>query len=144
MTETNIKGEVRELVENYDIMTTVMLCLGGEALEGQEGALKLLSVLLSPQLEVLEKKELLEKEFGIPMTRDLEEEVTEMCNYSKGIEERGIQKGIEQGMLLALCYLVKDGLLTPKDAAARMNLSEEVFGQPVLHRAGIGDLAGAL
>ena len=135
MTETNIKGEVREPVENYDIMTTVMLCLGGEALEGQEGALKLLSVLLSPQLEVLEKKELLEKEFGIPMTRDLEEEVTEMCNYSKGIEERGIQKGIEQGiglgieqgMLLALSSLVKDGLLTSKEAAARMNLSEEEF-----------------
>ena len=29
--------------------------------------------------------------------------------------------------LLALCFLVKDGLLTPKDAAVRINLTEDEF-----------------
>ena len=30
------------------------------------------------------------------MTRDLEREVSLMCNLSKGIEDRGIAKGLEQ------------------------------------------------
>lgn len=38
------------------------------------------------------------------MTRDLEREVSLMCNLSKGIEDRGIAKGLEQG--------VENGLLS--------------------------------
>ena len=32
------------------------------------------------------------------MTRDLEREVSLMCNLSKGIEDRGMEKGLEQGL----------------------------------------------
>ena len=137
--ETNLKGEVREPVEHYDVMTAVMMCLGKTAsgktekrsaveekvVEEQNAGdqpkdtLELLTVLLSSDLEAKDKMEILERDFGIPMTGDLEEEVTQMCNYSKGVEEKGI--------FLALSSLVKDGLLIPEEAAKRVNLSTEEF-----------------
>ena len=40
-----------------------------------------------------EKKESLEATYEIAMTKEMDEEVDEMCNYSDYVEERGIEKG---------------------------------------------------
>ena len=40
----------------------------------------------------------LKDKYAIPMTREFETEVSEMCNLSEGVERRGIEKGIAQGM----------------------------------------------
>ena len=39
------------------------------------------------------------------------------------------EEGREEGILVTLCSLVKDGLLKLEEAAKRANMSEEVFGQ---------------
>ena len=72
-----------------------MICLGDSDDENASGILKLLEVLLSSDREVKEKKEILQNDFSIEMTKTLEREVSTMCNLSKGVEEQGIQKGIE-------------------------------------------------
>ena len=69
------------------------------------------------------KKEVLEREFRIPMTKKMEGEVEYMCNLSDGVEQRGIEKGI----LLALCDLVQDNLITIEEAAKRANMTVEEF-----------------
>lgn len=43
---------------------------------------------------IWEKKEILQDEFDIKMTKTFESEVQAMCNLSEGVEKRGIQKGI--------------------------------------------------
>lgn len=43
---------------------------------------------------IWEKKEILQDEFDIKMTKTFESEVQDMCNLSEGVEKRGIQKGI--------------------------------------------------
>lgn len=50
-----------------------------------------------------------------------------MCNLSDAVEERGIEKGIEQGKLEMLISLVRDHVLSMKDAANRAEISEEEF-----------------
>ena len=55
---------------------------------------KLLEVLLSSERGTKEKKKILQEEFGIRMTQELEREVSEMCNLSDGVEQKGIAKGI--------------------------------------------------
>ena len=50
--------------------------------------------MLSSDREVKEKKEILQNDFSIEMTKTLESEESIMCNLSKGVEEKGIQKGI--------------------------------------------------
>lgn len=52
----------------------------------------MLDVLLSQDMEAVEKKRVLGEEFGIPMTRKLEGGLDEMCNLSKGVYDSGYDK----------------------------------------------------
>ena len=45
-----------------------------------------------------EKKKILESEFDLDISSDMEKEMNTMCNLSEGIFERGIVQGIEQGI----------------------------------------------
>ncbi|MCI8638674.1 MAG: hypothetical protein HFG41_05895 [Coprococcus sp.] len=71
-----------------------MVCLGNAGDDKYTGILKLLDVLLSSERKPDEKKRILQDDFNIKMTRELESEVLLMCNLSKGIEEKGIKEGI--------------------------------------------------
>jgi hypothetical protein len=92
--EENLVGDVKEKVENYDLLTAIMICLGDSHEDNYSGILKLLDVLLSSERKPEEKKKILENDFSIKMTKSLEREVSIMCNLSKGVEEKGITKGI--------------------------------------------------
>ena len=70
-----------------------MICLGDSAAVSS-GILKLLEVLLSSERKAEEKKKILQEDFSIEMTKELESEVSVMCNLSKGVEEKGMAKGI--------------------------------------------------
>ena len=102
--EESLVGEMTEKKENYDLLTTVMICLGHSGDDNYAGILKLLDVLLSSERKPEEKKEILQNDFDIKMTRELESEVSAMCNLSKGIEE----KGICQDCLFSGCPIFED------------------------------------
>ncbi|MBR3721142.1 MAG: hypothetical protein IKN12_00075 [Selenomonadaceae bacterium] len=76
----------------YDMTNVVIINLGSPSRESND-VLRLLSVLLSTSVEPQDKKQILENGFKIPMTVEITEEVTAMCNLSDGIEKRGIEKG---------------------------------------------------
>ena len=98
MTEKNIIGRITEKNENYDLMTAVMICLGKSDGENYSGVLKLLDVLLSSEKDPEEKCRILENEFGIEMTKNLESEVSELCNLSQGIVNQTIVDAIRSLM----------------------------------------------
>ena len=91
--EENLIGEFGENVECYDLLTGIIICLG-DVDDKMTGILKLLEVLLSSERSPKEKREILQEEFGIKMTQELEREVSGMCNLSDGVEQKGITKGI--------------------------------------------------
>lgn len=90
--EQNIIGNAHEKKENYDLITAIIICLGDKNHEADFGVLKLLEVLLSSERNAEEKRHILQHDYDIPMTERIESEVSEMCNLSEGIEQRGIQK----------------------------------------------------
>jgi hypothetical protein len=98
VTEENLIGNVKEKIEDYDLLTAVMICLGDSHGDNYSGILKLLDVLLSSEKKPEEKKKILENDFSIEMTKSLEREVSVMCNLSKGVEEKAMTKGIAQGI----------------------------------------------
>ena len=98
LVEENVIGSVKEQIMDYDLLSVVMLCLGGDKGENYNGVLKLLDVLLSSEKNAVEKKQVLQDNFHIPMTQELESEVEHMCNLSRDVLEKGIEKGIEKGM----------------------------------------------
>ena len=84
ISENNVVGQVHEKKKDYDLMSIVMVCLGGAG-ERYEGLFKMLDVLLSEKIEPEEKKKILQEEFDIVMTKTMESEVLGMCNLSQGI-----------------------------------------------------------
>ena len=109
--EEDLVGKVSERKENYDLLTVVMICLGHADDDNYTGVLKLLGVLLSSEKEAEEKKKILQDDFDIAMTKTLESEVSVMCNLSKGVEERGIARGLERGLAQGLERGLETGTL---------------------------------
>ena len=117
MTERNIVGRVVEERENYDLIKIVMVCLGradenGDVPDCDDEMLAFLDVLFANELRTVRKKQILEDRFGIEMSRKAEEEVDRMCNFSDGFYERGLEKGIEQGMATGIAKGLEQGMAT--------------------------------
>ena len=125
ITEQNLVGDVKEPHENYDLITAIMICLGDDSDNEPDSLLRLLDILLSSDRNVNEKKQLLENDFQISMTEHLERGVSEMCNLSKGIEEKGIQQGIEQGTLSSIKNLMESMDWSLEQAMDALKLSTE-------------------
>lgn len=137
--ETVVLGDVKEEKSDYDLMEVVLVHLGEAGEESGNEAVDLLNVLLSAETTPDEKKRILHEEYRIAMTTELESGVQHMCNLSeaiwqRGIEqgiergiEQGIERGVEQGRLGMLFDLVRNNLLSVKDAALQADLTEECF-----------------
>ena len=102
MKEEQIIGKASRSVSEYDLTNIVLINLGNPAGRKENDILRLLSVLLSTDIEPKEKKGILEDSFKIPMTTKMNEEVTAMCNLSDGVERRGIEKGKSEMVLKML------------------------------------------
>ena len=128
ITEEKLVGNATEAVENYDLLSAVMLCMSGESENADSGILKLLEVLLSSEREADEKKKILQEEFSIEMDRTFESEVQLMCNLSKGVEEKGRregrQEGRQEGVILSLMNLMKNMKLTKEQAMGALGIPE--------------------
>lgn len=128
-------------VGNLELFNIIMIGLSKEIPEHNEmyELHRLLGALLSQELTINEKLNILGKEYEIPMEENFRKDVSVMCNLSQGIEDRGIaigfEQGIEQGLskgrqegtLFTLIGLVKDGLLSIDAAASRINMTEQEF-----------------
>ena len=123
--EENLIGTVKQEQSHYDLMTAVLVFLGDTQDENYKGVLKLLNTLLSTDTSVQEKKQILQDDFHIQMTRQLEREVTEMCNLSKGVEQKGIEKGRKESMLEIAERLLKQGALSIEQIAECVGLDVE-------------------
>ncbi|MCQ5280568.1 hypothetical protein [Clostridium sp. DFI.1.208] len=65
--------------------------------ENKQRLLELLKILFIKNLAIVDKKEQLQKTYGIRMEKEIDKEVMTMCNFSDFIEQRGIEKGLLQG-----------------------------------------------
>ena len=74
-------------------------------------------MLLSSERTTAEKKNVLESRFGIAMTEEMEGEVTEMCNLSDVLEERAMEKGIAEGIMLGVTNNIKQLMVNLKMTA---------------------------
>ena len=97
LVEEHLVGEATEPVKNYDLLSIIMLCLGGPDGENYDGVLRMLDVLLSSETSEAEKRKILQDDYDVQMTQTMEREVSVMCNLSKGVREKGIAEGLEKG-----------------------------------------------
>lgn len=84
---------------NLDLLNIVMIGLGKQLPERENiyELHRLLGALLSQELTVDEKLNIIGTEYQIPIEEKLRRDVNVMCNLSQGIEEKGIAKGLAIG-----------------------------------------------
>ena len=80
-----------------DLMQAVIVNLGDEDAPVNHRILRLMNVLLSERADAQSKQKVMEEEFHIAMTKELESEVSEMCNLGYGIYENGMKEGRAEG-----------------------------------------------
>ena len=120
MVEERLVGNVREPAGNYDLLSVIMLYLGGPEDRNYGGVLKLLDVLLSNETAAAQKRQILQEDFDIPMTQTLESEVSVMCNLSKGVWE----KGATDSLLSSIRNLMETMKLTVEQAMDALKIPE--------------------
>ena len=109
MAQFNDYGECEDISNRYDMLGIININLSPDAkecIESDSDVIGLLGVLFSETMPVEERKEILEKEYGIPMEEETERRFDDMCNLSLDIKyraweagmEKGREEGIEQGM----------------------------------------------
>lgn len=91
--EDSFVGEHTEPVNNYDLLTVVMIYTAKDIEGLQDDVIKMLSVLLSRNLDAKERMSILENDFHIAMTEKVKQEVATMCNLSQGVREDGRREG---------------------------------------------------
>jgi len=105
----DLVGEVNVKEENFDLLELIVIHLGDK--ETEDKLLGMLTTLLWEKLSARERMRKLEKEYGIPMEREVVEEVGSMCSYSAAIKERereeGKVEGRTEGIAKAICILLE-------------------------------------
>lgn len=135
LAETTAGSTERSIGEEADLMEVVLLNLGEpDAVADPEcpSLLRLLDVLFTKSLETAEKKEILEKEFGIPMTKTMEEDLETMQAVRYGFEVDAEARGRAAGMNELLYRQVMDGVISLVQAAQYAHTSEEEFEKAML------------
>ena len=120
LVEEQLVGEATEPVRNYDLLSIIMLCLGGPGRENYDGVLRMLDVLLSNETSEAEKRKILQDDYDIQMTQTMEREVSVMCNLSKGVMEKGMTNGI----LTSIKNLVKNMDVSVEQAMSVLEIPE--------------------
>lgn len=137
-TQKNIIGNFPKGTLRFDLISVIMVCLSKDSSDTKSGSRlhRLLNVLFTSELSADEKKKIIETEYNIPMTEDLDREVNSMCNLGEGIREDGIKHGIEQGIKCTIMLLRKENYTDDKIKLLIMeqyNLMEELADE-YLHK----------
>ena len=124
LTEEYLVGEGKEPTKNYDLLSIIMLCLGGPSGANYDGILRMLDVLLSSEISEVEKRKILQDDYDIQMTQTMEKEVSVMCNLSKGVMEKGIAKGMTDAILTSIKNLMETMGLTIEQAMTALKVPD--------------------
>ncbi len=97
-TKLTLEEENKER-KNYDLinMTIVGLKDFDSAAQSEHPLIRMLSLIFTQELTAGQKKELLENDYNIQMTENVEEAFEDMCDFSTGFYQDGLNKGVKQG-----------------------------------------------
>lgn len=111
-----------------NLLNVVMIGLSRELAKHDEKyeLHRLLGALLSKELTVDEKLNIIESEYDIPIEEDLRKDVSVMCNLSQGIKEDGIAIGKIMAEAQIIITMYNNGYTAEQIAAAINKEVEDV------------------
>ncbi|MCR0338147.1 hypothetical protein MKC76_20260, partial [[Clostridium] innocuum] len=126
--------------EDYDLITAVMVYPKKEGVrkaqdipnaveqedENKQRLLELLKILFIKNLVIEDKKDQLQKTYGILMEKEIDKEVMTMCNFSDFIEQRGKEEGKVEATLLHVKKLMQKIDVSAVDAMNILDVEEDI------------------
>ncbi|WP_300714174.1 hypothetical protein [uncultured Acetatifactor sp.] len=111
-----------------DLLNIVLIGISDELPEydGKYELHRLLSTLLSMELTSTEKLEIIKTEYHIPVDDELRKDVSEMCNLSQGIREKGRVEGRAEGEEKFILNMHRKGYTLEQIAECAEKTIEEV------------------
>ncbi|MBR2214482.1 MAG: nuclease [Selenomonadaceae bacterium] len=107
--EKLVHGHGHEKINNYDLLTVVMVYLGKK--HTKHRLLNLLHLIFLDKLKAADKRKILKTDYGMTLTPEMEEELNTMSSLALGIADRarmeGERKGVRQGRFSAMLQNVK-------------------------------------
>ena len=107
------------------MVSMMMICLG-QPDSRQEDIIHLLSVLLSTEMDPDVKKDILEREYNIPMTVEMKKEAETMCGIEHAIARKNLEKGLEQGLEQGLEKGMQQGMQKERESNIVAMLKEKI------------------
>lgn len=95
ITEKRLHGKKSEDKANYDLIVAIMVNLG--KVPSKQRLLKFLRLIFLDARKSAEKKKILQDEYDLTLTKNMEGAWMKMDSLAAGIEERGILKGEKRG-----------------------------------------------
>ena len=126
-----------------DLLNIIMIGLAKELPEHDETyeLHRLLGALLSRELTVDEKLDIIGNEYDIPLEENFRKDMSTMCNLSQGVKEEGIaigrREGYAEGEAGLIMTMYKNGLLPEQIASATDKTVEEI--KTIIQGKGIFD-----
>ena len=82
---------------DYDKLQVIIVTLSKDGTNSTDQLIRYLSLLLSNELPLEERKQRLESDYQVPMTYELGKEMSSVCNMGEAIRRKAEQKGEEAG-----------------------------------------------
>ena len=122
-----------------DLLNIVLIGLTNELSEHDDKyeLHRLLSAILSMELSVKEKLGIMENEYHIPLDDKIRKDVSDVCNLSQGIREKGRAEGRAEGKEEVIFNMYENHFTLKQIAVATKKSEEEIKaiiakGEPVL------------
>ncbi len=124
----NVEAQKDEPKGNLDLLNIIMLGLAKNLPEHDETyeLHRLLGALLSKELTIDEKLNIIGNEYDIPIEENFRKDVSVMCNLSQGIKEDGIAIGAAREKAQIILNMYKNGFTAEQIASATDKDIEEV------------------
>ena len=124
----NVEAQKDEPKGNLDLLNIIMLGLAKNLPEHDETyeLHRLLGALLSKELTIDEKLNIIGSEYDIPIEENFGKDVSVMCNLSQGIKEDGIAIGAAREKAQIILNMYKNGFTAEQIASATDKDIEEV------------------
>ena len=114
MQERHLLHHTKAEKRHYDLLSIIMIYLGAD--DSGNDLIRFLNLLFRDTARsAAEKKKILEAEFDLDISSDMEKEMNTMCNLSEGIFERGIEQGILQGREQGILQGREQGILQGRE-----------------------------
>ena len=117
----------------YDILNAAIINISAKHNKDSvdNELLRMLTDLFDERVDGQKKIEILENEYGLPLTREIREELKNMCTYGASIARKNAESGINEGLDMGLKALVNSlkKFIKDFDALYKEVISNEEYSQ---------------